>query len=119
MKKMISILLTLAVILSCTLFTGCGENKQQDLSGSKYVGTWKAASMSLMEASEDFDSEILLILNGDGTAKFIGDDEETECAWEEIDGGFKLKDGVKMTFKDDGDGVKSTIMGVELHFERA
>ncbi len=37
---------------------------------------------------------------------------------EETGSGFKLKGNAKMTFTDDGEGIRSTIFGVDFHFEK-
>ncbi len=115
-KRIISVLFL--ILAACMILTACGKNEPKDLSGSKYLGTWRAATMTLKDEVGEFEEETFLILNADGTAKFTSKDEVTECKWEETKDGFKLKDGAKMTFTDDGDGIKSKILGVELHFER-
>ena len=117
MKKAISVILCMTMFLSCVILSGCGSS-QKDLSDSKYLGTWKAASLSLMDESGEFEDEILLILNADGTAQMTSGDEVTESTWEETKDGLKLKGGAKMTFTEEGDGIKSSLLGVELHFVR-
>lgn len=71
-----------------------------------------------MDESGEIGSDIYLILKADGTAEFASSDEVTKCNWEETKDGFKLTGDAKMTFTDDGDGIKSKILGVELHFDR-
>ena len=118
MKKRISVIVCLVMVLSCLAFTACGKSEEKDLSGSKYVGTWKASNLTMGEESGDFEDEILLVLNGDGTAEMTSstDEEVTKCTWEETSDGFKLKGDAKMTFKEEEGGVKSSILGVEMHF---
>lgn len=118
MKKSAALILCLLLALSCVLLPACGSGGSRDLSGSKYLGTWKAANMTLGDEVGEFEDDIYLTLNADGTASFTSDEEETNCTWEETGDGFKLKGDAKMTFKDDGDGVKSSIFGVEMHFEK-
>ena len=118
MKKSTVFVLCLIMVLSSVFLPACGADKTTDLSGSKYVGTWKGVSMTLKDEKGEFEDEINLILNADGTAKFTSGDEVTEYTWKETSNGFKLEGGAKMTFTDDGDGIKSKVLGVELHFER-
>ena len=121
MKKSVAIILFLVMLFSCTLLAACGTNGgtgEKDLSESRYVGTWKAVSMSLKDETGSFEDETLLILNADGTATFSSGDDVSKCTWEETGDGFKLKGDAKMKFTDDGDGIKSVVLGVTLHFER-
>ena len=118
MKHLVNIVVALVL---CTLLAACGTNGKtggKDLSESKYVGTWKAVSMSLKDETGSFEDETLLILNADGTATFSSGDDVSKCTWEETGDGFKLKGDAKMKFTDDGDGIKSVVLGVTLHFER-
>ena len=115
-KKAVSVFCLL--LIACLVLAACGSSGKKDVSGSKYVGTWKAASMSLKDTVGEFDKDIFLVLNPDGTAEFSSGDEVSKCTWEETDNGFKLKGDAKMTFTDDGDGIKSTVFGIVLHFDR-
>ena len=117
MKKNIRTTLCLALAVSCVLLAACGGG-DKDLSGSKYLGTWRAVSLSLMDEVGEFESETYLVLNADGTAEFVSDDEVSKCSWEETKDGFKLTGDAKMTFTDEGDGIKSKVLGVELYFEK-
>ncbi len=48
MKKTAVLLLCLALAVSCLALTACGgSSAPQDLSQSKYVGTWKAVDVSM------------------------------------------------------------------------
>lgn len=116
MKKRLIAALLLTVLL-CTILAACGS--KQDLTNSKYLGTWKAASLTLADETGEFENDIYLVLNPDGTAKLTSEDEVTDCTWEETGDGFKLKGGAKMTFKDTADGaVTSKVLGVDLRFEK-
>ena len=118
MKKAAALILCLLMILSCALLSACGSDKKKDLSGSKYVGIWKAAYMSLKDEQGESEHDIFLVLNPDGTAEFTSDDEVSKCTWEETGNGFKLKGDAKMSFTDDGEGIQSTVLGVVLHFDK-
>lgn len=118
MKKNIAGILCLIMVISCLILAACGDGGKKDLSGSKYLGTWKAAYMSLKDEVGEFEDEITLTLNADGSAEFSSADEVSKCTWEETANGFKLQGDAKMTFTDDGDGIKSKLLGVELHFEK-
>lgn len=118
MKKSIPLLLCILPAFSCVLLPGCRSGGKKDLSGSKYVGTWKAINLTLKDEVGEFDTDHFLTLNADGTAKFTSGEEVTNCTWEETNGGFKLKGDAKMSFTDDGDGIKCSLLGVELHFEK-
>ncbi len=118
MKKSVAVILCLVMMFSCLALSACGDGGKKDLSGSKYLGTWKAVSMTLKDVEEPFTEECLLVLNADGTAEFTDTNEVTKCTWEETGNGLKLKGDAKMTFTDEGSGIKSKILGVDLHFEK-
>ena len=69
MKKKIAILISLAMVLTFAL-AACGGGGGEDLSDSKYVGSWVAKSLSIGDESGDIGDEgvFTLTLNGDGTA---------------------------------------------------
>ena len=122
MKKKIAIMISFMMILTFAL-AACGGG-DTDVSGSKYVGTWQAESVSLGEDSGDLDGGVFtLTLNDDGTGSFdsIADDgteEHSDVTWVLTSDGFKTKGDTKMKFTDDGDGIKTKILGAELHFTR-
>ena len=123
MKKRVFPPVWLLLVFTCVLFAACGSGGggsggNADLSASRYVGTWKARDVTLMDQVGEFDSEILLTLNADGTATFVTDAQESACTWEETEGGFRLRGGAKMTFTDDGEGIRTSLYGIELRFER-
>ena len=86
---------------------------------SKYVGTWETTNMTLKDQSESLDGTWKLEIYADGTGKSIGEAEEAEeFTWQATNNGFKTKGGVKLTFTDEGDGFKTKLLGVEIHFVR-
>lgn len=124
MKKTLIVLTVAMAAMLCILLAGCGGGGD-DLSDSKYVGTWKAVSMSLGDEEEAFaeGEEYILTINGDGTGTFEGLDDEgnpstTEFTWEPSSEGFKTKGDMKMKFKDDGEQIHAKILGVNLNFEK-
>lgn len=123
MKKKLVILISLAMVCMFA-FAACGGGGNEDLSDSKYVGTWVAKSLSIAGESGDIDGGVFkLTLNGDGTGTFVsteadGTEEVSNVTWSLTSDGFKTKGDTKMKFTDDGDGIKSKILGVELHFAR-
>ena len=119
MKKTITLLVCAVMIISCVaLLTACGGGNGEDLSDSKYVGTWKASTMALEDESEALSEEWVLTLNADGTGQFVSEEETTDVTWELTDEGFKTKGDTKLKFTDDGDNIKTKILGVDLIFER-
>ena len=100
------------------LLVSCGKKNNADVSDSKYVGTWKAVKMSLKDESEALEQSWVLTLNGDGTGQFVDDDGTSKITWELTDDGFRTKGDTKLKFKDDGDKIKTNIIGVDLIFER-
>ena len=118
MKKHLVWILFLITELSCVLLSACGAGEKKDLSDSRYVGTWEAVSMSLKGETAPFESECRLVLHADGTAEFSSEEEVSKCTWSETSDGFKLRGDAKMTFSDDGDGIKSVVLGAELHFTK-
>ena len=123
MKKKLVIMLSIAMVFTFA-FAACGGGGSEDLSDSKYVGTWVASSMSFAGEQGDIEGgEFKLTLNGDGTGTLIsteadGTEEVSNITWSLTDGGFKTKGDSKMNFTDDGDGIVAKLMGVELHFVR-
>ena len=124
MKRNIAILISFMMVLTFALAACGGGGSSDDVSGSKYVGTWKADTASFAGESESFDDMIVLTLNDDGTGTMTGLNEEggeevSDFTWTLTDGGFKTSGDVKLKFKDDGDGIVANIIGVDLHFTRA
>lgn len=121
MKKYSAILFAMILALSCIALTACGgggDSSTEDLSDSPYVGTWVIDTLSMGDESDAADFDAILVINGDGTGT-MGDNEETsEFTWEPVDGGFKCKGDVKADFEEEGDGLKTSMLGVELHFIR-
>ena len=115
MFKRISLLLCV-MIMAALVLTACGGSKKQDLTDSKYVGTWECSSLSLMDEKEDLDETYTLILNGDGSGEFIGEGESSKFNWALTSDGFKTSGDVKLTFKDDGNNIKTSFLGVDLVF---
>ena len=121
MKKTIIVLAVVMTALLCVILAGCGSSGGGDLSDSKYVGTWKAVSMSLGDEEEPYDGECILTLNGDGTGVLedgSGEEEATQFNWELTDEGFKTTGDMKMKFVDNGDTISGKILGANLNFEK-
>ena len=124
MKKKLAILLSLAMVITFALAACGGGGSSEDLSDSKYVGTWKADSASFAGESDKLDDVITLTLNGDGTGTLAGVNEDgtddvSDITWSPTSDGFKTQGDAKMTFKDDGDAIVSTVLGVKLRFVKA
>ena len=119
MKRTISAAVIVSIIMSMLLLASCGGNSSSaDLSDSKYVGTWKATTMALKDESESLDHEWTLTLKEDGTGQFIDEEGTNDITWELTDSGFKTKGDTKLKFTDDGDNIKTKIIGVDLIFEK-
>jgi uncharacterized lipoprotein YehR (DUF1307 family) len=123
MKKFVAIAVSIIMVFSVLALTACGGGgSSEDLSDSKYVGTWKGVEMTVADESEEFQDDIILTINGDGTGTLVGSEEgeteESSFTWEPTSDGFKPKGDVKMTFKDDGDKITSKIIGVTMVFEK-
>ena len=125
MRKHISIVLALMLVLSTFLLTACGggSSNTEDLKNSRYVGTWTTKGIEIGEDSEELEGEWLLVLNEDGTGTLSGslegeEEDPSEFTWKLVDGGFKSSGDVKATFKDDGDKITSKIIGVTMVFEK-
>ena len=114
MKRKISLILCILTVVSCLAFTACGSKK--DLTNSKYVGTWKCESMSMLDESEALEDEWIITLNPDGTGVSESAGEVTNFKWTETNDGFKCSGDLKLTFTDSGDGVKTSFMKVDLNF---
>ena len=119
MKKFISLSIVMLMVVSALMLTACGGGSSDDLSDSKYVGTWKTVAVAIGDESEDLETDMTLIINGDGTGAMKSEGEEdSNFTWELTKDGFKTKGDVKFKFKDDGDRIKTKIIGVELIFEK-
>lgn len=118
MKKVISIAVVLIMMFSTVALTACGGGGSEDLSDSKYVGTWKAVSLGLGEDTDEVSDETILTINGDGTGTLEGGGDVSEFTWEPTSDGFKTKGDTKLTFKDNGDKIVAKVVGVELTFEK-
>ena len=126
MKKKLAILISLMTVM-CFAFAACGGGSESsaDLSDSKYVGTWEAGNLTVGDVNNDLGGGVYnLTLNGDGTGSFYskspeGEEETDNITWVLTDDGFKTKGDTALTFTDDGDGIKTNILGVDLHFTRA
>ena len=120
MKKIISMVLITAMALSAAaaLVSCGGGSKKADFSDSKYVGTWKMASMEFQEETGEIDEDWTLELKADGTGISKTNEETDDFTWEPTDNGFKTKGGVTLDFTDDGDRIVGNLFGVKLVFER-
>lgn len=119
MKRTISVVAAVLLVFSALVLAACGGGESTaDLSASEYVGSWKSTGMTMGDESEEFGYDVDLILEGDGTGQMIAKDETSDFTWSPVDDGFKTKGGVNATFVEDGDNIKTTIMGVDLVFER-
>ena len=128
MKKKLAVLLSAMLVLMFTLAAcggGSGSGSSADLSDSKYLGTWECSTVSLGDDAGELEDVIFtLTLNPDGTGTFYsknledGKEETSDINWELTSEGFKTTGSSKLKFKDDGDGIKTSILGVELHFVR-
>ncbi len=121
MKKKLAILLSVAMVLTFAL-AACGGGNE-DLSDSKYLGSWTADSMSFAGEEGDLDGNVwILALNDDGTGTFTGieadgTEDVSDFTWSQTNGGFKTKGDVNLDFKEDGDDIVTKFMGVELRFK--
>lgn len=115
MKRFLSVAAVVAMVFCALALAACGGSNT-DLSDSKYVGTWKIDKMTFQDESEGIDDNWTLVLNGDGTGQSITDEETDDLTWELTKDGFKTKGGVKASFVDDGDNIKTSIFGVDLIF---
>lgn len=120
MKKIGLFMLICAVALAlCACGGSGGSQSSDDLASSKYVGTWKVDTISMKDVSESFDTEWTIILEADGTGQSISEDETDDFTWKLSKKGFKTEGALNTEFEDDGDGIKTKVIGVELHFNRA
>ena len=104
-KKSISTGLIVLMLLSALLLASC-------------VGTWKATTLALKDESEELGASYVLTLNGDGTGQFVDAEDISYITWELTEDGFRTKGDTKLRFTDDGDNIKTNIIGVDMIFER-
>ena len=121
MKKILSIALVTILVFSALALTACGGSSggsKEDLSNSKYVGTWKNTGISMGTESGQLDVEFTLVIKGDGTGELVSEGETSSFTWKPTDKGFKTDGDMKLDFTDDGDKIKAKIIGVDLTFEK-
>ena len=102
---------------AASMLAACGGSSK-DYSDSKYVGTWKATTLALKDESEELGASYVLTLNGDGTGQFVDAEDISYITWELTEDGFRTKGDTKLRFTDDGDNIKTNIIGVDMIFER-
>ncbi len=116
MKKLT--IAAVAVLVVALLALAACSSGSKDLSNSKYVGTWKATELSLGENTGALEEEWTITLKGDGSGTSVGPDSNESFTWEPTSNGFKTKGDIKLTFVDDGDNIKTKVIGVDIHFVR-
>ena len=117
MKKHVPVILVILTLMVTLLLSGCG-GKTEDLSDSKYVGTWKFKEMTLADESGELPHEWIIVVNGDGTGTSTSDGEEASFTWKPVSDGFKTSGDLKVTFHDDGDNITMKLLGVTMTFEK-
>ena len=119
MKKTIAILTCLLVLVSCAALAGCGK---QDLTNSKYLGTWVATKATAFDEEVAIDEAVpggmKLKLNPDGTATVTSEDEVSNCTWKETSKGVKFSGDMKTKANAEGKELVMKIIGVKLYFTK-
>lgn len=123
-KKLISIISCMFLALACVILVGCGKGgnpQPTDMSGSAYVGTWKADHATLageaVSLEEIVDGEMILELNADGTAKLSSAPDVSEGVWSETSKGVKIKgEDIDMEFENKDGGLEANVLGVHILF---
>lgn len=121
MKRLIAFAIAVIMLVSVLSLAACGGGSgksSENLADSKYVGTWKATTMALKDESEALGSEWTLILKEDGTGQSIDEEGEHEITWELTKNGFKMTGDGNVTFTDEGDNIKTKVLGVSIILER-
>jgi len=92
----------------------------QDLTNSKFVGTWEPVSIEFLGNKGDFESESRIDIRADGTALMYSPDEKDEdkkaYIWKETDYGVFLdgKSDLKLKYIDDTLYLK--FLGVKIGY---
>ena len=128
MKKTMRAAAAALMILLMLALTACGSGSGGNNGGgsesgvdpgSKYIGTWKAVYMSIAGVQQEPDGEWFLILNEDGTGTLdVEGQAPSAFTWEPTSGGFKASGEMKVKFTDDGDRIKTKVLGTEIVFEK-
>ena len=118
MKKIIALLSCLLILVSCAALAGCG---QQDLTNSKYLGTWVATKISIANEESPIEDTIpggmTMKLNPDGTAVVSNkQDGDSNCTWSETSKGIKLKGDMKTSLIAEGEELQMKVVGSRIHF---
>ena len=119
MKKALALLSCLLILASCVALTGCGK---QDLTNSKFLGTWIATKATLANeetpVDEVVDGGMTLKLNPDGTAVMSSKEEDSNCTWFETSKGIKFKGDMKIKMNAEGDALVMKMFGAKIYFEK-
>ena len=117
MKRITAILACLLVLVSCVALAGCGK---QDLTNSKYLGTWVADKTRIMndEANADdvFEGGWTIKLNPDGTAVVTSKEQISNCTWSETSKGVKFKGDMKVKAVAEGEDLVIKMLGMRIYF---
>lgn len=125
MKRIISILLTVVLALSCLALASCSKKDAgtAPTADSPYIGTWKATRGELKGEStpieEILDSDTFVIeLKEDGTAIIDSSEQET-CTWTETKDGINVKagDGELKFIATDGN-LAMKVLNARIIFEK-
>ena len=91
---------------------------EKDKKGMIQLGLSTATTLALKDESEELGASYVLTLNGDGTGQFVDEEDISYITWELTEDGFRTKGDTKLRFTDDGDNIKTNIIGVDMIFER-
>ena len=104
MRKKLAVLI--AVITAAMMLFGCGG---KDMSGSEYLGKWKAVDTV-------FD-EFHFTLQDNGKVKLNVNGDETTGKWDETENGISIEDEMEFQKLDDNT-LTYEVSGVTVHFAR-
>ena len=106
MRKKLAVLI--AVITAAMMLFGCGG---KDMSGSEYLGKWKATK------AEYAGIEFHFTLQDNGKVKLNVNGDETTGKWDETENGISIEDEMEFQKLDDNT-LTYEVSGVTVHFAR-
>ncbi len=111
MRKLLSVVLALALLLACAALPAAAE-------GASYAGEWYLVEMGMngmSMAPGDVGMSMTLTLNEDGTGRFLtvqgGEEKTDEVTWEAVEGGINVTQSGDTRLFEDVDGRLKAAIG--------
>lgn len=89
------------------------------MADSKYIGQWKAVSVTVGKMTEQIGGNSILFINADGTAHYGEGEDRKDYVWTEKNYGIYLDGKSDMKLTADGDRLTTRLLGfITITFEK-